>query len=91
MSMRGGYNMSALEPADVTSMDITGQGASTMGFGTVASFGENTIGMGQSGPLTDALTHGGARRRRRGRKMRGGTSKQFAPQWDLTEQANNAV
>jgi hypothetical protein len=33
----------------------------------------------------------GGRRRRRGRKMRGGTGKQFAPQWSLTEQANNAA
>jgi hypothetical protein len=84
-SMRGG--MYALEPADVSSMDITGQGPNS-GNG-IAGQG---ITLGDAGSANIQLLAGMAGgRRRRGRKMRGGTSKQFAPQWDLTEQANNAV
>jgi hypothetical protein len=85
-SMRGG--MYGLEPADVNAMDITGQGPNS-GNG-IAGQG---ITVGDAGSANVQLLSGmaGGRRRRRGRKMRGGTGKQFAPQWSLTEQANNAV
>ena len=69
-SMRGG--MYALEPADVSATDITGQGPNSSALESLP-FGSNTVGLGQSVPLTGALTAGGSRRRRRGRKMRGGT------------------
>lgn len=72
-SMRGG--MYALEPADVSAMDITGQGPNS---GSGIDGQGITVGMGQSSPLTSALTAGGGRRRRRrGRSMRGGTSAQI--------------
>jgi hypothetical protein len=80
-SMRGG--MYALEPADVNAMDITGQGPNS---------GNGIAGQGiTEGGVQAIAGMAGGRRRRRGRKMRGGTGKPFAPQWSLTEQANNAV
>jgi len=66
-SMRGG--MYALEPADVSSMDITGQGPNS-GNG-IAGQG---ITLGDAGSANIQLLAGMAGgRRRRGRKMRGGT------------------
>ena len=75
-SMRGG--MYALEPADVSSMDITGQGPNS-GNG-IAGQG---ITLGDSGSANIQLLAGmSGGRRRRGRKMRGGTGRslyQMAP------------
>lgn len=69
-SMRGG--MYALEPADVGSMDITGQGPNS-GNG-IAGQG---ITLGDSGSANIQLLAGmSGGRRRRGRKMRGGTTEQ---------------
>lgn len=69
-SMRGG--MFALEPADVGSMDITGQGQNS-GNG-IAGQG---ITLGDSGSANVQLLAGmTGGRHRRGRKMRGGTTEQ---------------
>ena len=69
-SMRGG--MYTLEPADVNAMDITGQGPNS-GNG-IAGQG---ITVGDAGSANIQLLAGmSGGRRRRGRKMMGGTSKQ---------------
>jgi len=68
-SMRGG--MYALEPADVNAMDITGQGVNS---------GNGIAGQGITEGGVQAIAGMAGGRRRRGRKMRGGTSKPFPPQ-----------
>jgi len=68
-SMRGG--MYALEPADVNAMDITGQGVNS---------GNGIAGQGiTEGGVQAIAGMAGGRRRRRGRKMRGGTGEQMYP------------
>jgi len=61
-SMRGG--MYALEPADVNAMDITGQGVNS---------GNGIAGQGITEGGVQAIAGMAGGRRRRGRKMRGGT------------------
>ena len=64
-SMRGG--MYGLEPADVNAMDITGQGPNS---------GNGIAGQGiTEGGVQAIAGMAGGRRRRRGRKMRGGTGR----------------
>jgi hypothetical protein len=79
-NMRGGY-MTALAPADFSSTDITGQGpnATALLAEGAGIAGQNiTVGLGESGPQVSALgAAGGGRHRRRGRKMRGGTTTRY--------------
>jgi hypothetical protein len=75
-SMRGGmYN---LNPADVSAMDITGQGPNA-GNG-IAGQGITVGDAGSANVQLLAGMAGGKRRRGRGRSMRGGTTKPFPPQ-----------
>ena len=67
-SMRGG--MYALEPADVNAMDITGQGVNS---------GNGIAGQGITEGGVQAIAGMAGGRRRRGRKMRGGTGEQMYP------------
>lgn len=75
-SMRGG--MYSLNPADVTAMDITGQGPNS-GNG-IAGQGITVGDAGSANVQLLAGMAGGRRRRGRGRSMRGGTTKPFPPQ-----------